>query len=182
KWERLFNTYHPTKLLPRKWIASYRENPHPEKRVYGWAYQHDFLRAYALKHKLSILLCGVLRQRLGKEYLTYGELTEAELEDKSLQHYIKGTLVVTVRGHLEQLAGVKLSYGVPYTDKYPEMFVVWDNYNIEARHDAIEEAGLEVKEVLSILDDAMTDCGHETERLWWYDFLTIHDADLSSRI
>ncbi len=69
-----------------------------------------------------------------------------------------------------------MSYGKPYTDKYPEMFVVWDNYNIEARHDAIEEAGLEVKEVLSILDDAMTDCGHETERLWWYDWLTIIDA------
>ncbi|KAI0747554.1 hypothetical protein C8Q74DRAFT_509775 [Fomes fomentarius] len=181
KWERLFNTYHPTKLLPRKWIASY-ENPHPQKRVYGWAYQHDFLRAYASKHKLSILLCGVFGQRLGKHFLIYGELTEAELQDESLQSYIEGTPCVMVREHLEQLAGVKLSYGKPYTDKYPEMFVVWDNYNIEARHDDIEEAGLEVKEVLSILDDAMTECGHKTELLWWYDWLTIHDADLSSRI
>ncbi|KAI0800183.1 hypothetical protein C8Q74DRAFT_1234920 [Fomes fomentarius] len=175
KLERLFNAYHPTKFLRRKWIASYK-NPHPPKLIYGWAYQPEFLGAYALKHKLSILLCGVLRQRLGKEFLTYGELTEAELADKSLQRYIEDTLPITVREHLEQLAGVELSYGKPYTNKYSEMFVVWDNYNIEERHDAIEEAGLEVMEVLSILEDAMTECEHKTEQLWWYDWDEIHDA------
>ncbi|KAI0747562.1 hypothetical protein C8Q74DRAFT_1312201 [Fomes fomentarius] len=175
KLKRLFNTYHPTKLLPRKWIASYK-NRHPPKLIYGWAYQPDFLAAYALKHKISILLRGTLIQTLGKEFVTYGELTEAELADKSLQRYIEAALPVMVREHLEQRAGVKLSFGKPYTDKYPDMFVVWDNYNIEARHDAIQEAGLEVREALSILEDAMTECGHKTEQLWWYDWDEIHDA------
>ncbi|KAI0770633.1 hypothetical protein C8Q74DRAFT_1218906 [Fomes fomentarius] len=175
KLKRLFNTYHPTKLLPRKWIAS-NKNRHPPNLIYGWAYQPDFLAAYAYKHKLSILLRGTLIQALGKEFVIYGELTEAELADKSLQRYIEAALPVMVREHLEQRAGVKLSFGKPYTDKYSEMFVVWDNYNIEARHDVIEEAGLDVREALSILDDAMTECGHKTERLWWHDWDKIHDA------
>ncbi|KAI0747581.1 hypothetical protein C8Q74DRAFT_1374415 [Fomes fomentarius] len=175
KLERLFNAYRPTKLLRRKWIASHK-NRHPPKLIYGWAYQPEFLEAYASQHKLSIPLYEVLGQSIDKKFVIYGEFTEAELQDESLQSYIEGALSVMVREHLEQRAGVKLSYGKPYTDKYSEMFVVWDNYNIEARHDAIEEAGLEVREVLSILEDAMTECGHKTELLWWYDWLTIHDA------
>ncbi len=79
-----------------------------------------------------------------------------------------------MREHLAQRAGVrvKLWHAKPFTNQYRAMFAVWDNYDIEERHDDIEEAGLglEVKEVLSILQDAMTECGHETEALWWYDW------------
>ncbi|KAI0770629.1 hypothetical protein C8Q74DRAFT_1369765 [Fomes fomentarius] len=164
KLKRLFNTYHPTKLLPRKWIAS-NKNRHPPKLIYGWAYQPDFLAAYAYKHKLSIPLYGF--EYLSQEFVTYGELTEAEQQDGSLQSYIEG---------------LYQSWSENTLSNYSEMFVVWDNYNIEARHDVIEEAGLDVRDALSILDDAMTECEHKTERLWWHDWDKIHDADLSSRI
>ncbi|KAI0747553.1 hypothetical protein C8Q74DRAFT_1374394 [Fomes fomentarius] len=180
--ERLFNTYHPTKFLRRKWIASY-ENPRPPKLVYGWAYQLDFLGAYASKHKLRVPLYGVFGQRLGKPFVTYGELTEAELQDEALHRYVADAVWFSVREHLAQRAGVrvKLSYAKSFTNKYRAMFVVWDNYDIEERHDDIAEAGLEVEDVLSILEDAMTECGRETEALWWYDWNEIR-ADLTTPI
>lgn len=121
----MYNTYHPAKTLRRRWIAS-DENPTPPKLVYGWAYRHHFLRAYAEKARLSVPLYGFIAQKLGKESIIFGELTEAEAQDEQLQRYIKDVLRRVVKTHLklEELAGRDLSYATPFTN----------NYNIEERH------------------------------------------------
>ncbi|KAI0787862.1 hypothetical protein C8Q74DRAFT_639361 [Fomes fomentarius] len=150
--------YHPAKTLRRKWIVS-DENPTPPKLVYGWAYRHNFLRAYAEKQRLSVPLYGSIAQKLGKESVIYGELTDAEAQDEQLQRYIKDVLRRVVKDHLEELAGLELSYATPFTND--GVSGLWDNHNVEERHDDIEEADLDVDEVIAILQDTMAECEPE---------------------
>ncbi|KAI0773848.1 hypothetical protein C8Q74DRAFT_1217832 [Fomes fomentarius] len=124
-------------------------NPHPPKLLYGWAYRYGFLKAYASKYQLNIRIYGDFAHRHGKDFVIYGQPTEAELQDEALQRSLQDMLQCVVR--------VGLLEATPFTDKYDGMFVLWDNYDIEERHDDIEEDGSDVEEVVLILQRAMSE-------------------------
>ena len=163
----MYAKYPPVKKIARQDLPS--PTHQPPVMAYGWGFQEPFLMAYAEKHKLMIKAYDEAKERCGKDYLVYGELTEEEKQDKNLVRYLDMLVDVFVTRHLRKISMVpEITLLRPFTDKYSSMFAIYTNYDILERQKEIKSR-IPLGEALVLLDRAMNDCGNEADPLWWYD-------------
>ena len=118
-------------------------------------------------HKLNRHLFG------GSKTVNFSELTEDQVHNKELRHYIERNAMWTVLAHFARRIGNCLEVEIALSPERKHVVVVWTNYNMGptyALYEGWREGGWEgVKE---FLDDAMNEClPPETERselLWWW--------------
>ena len=75
---------------------------------------------------------------------------------------------------LERRSGVKLGTVQPFMRETCLMYSIFDNYNIERRHDEIEDSGVDIDEAARIIEEAMQVGEHKPEAMWWYDWGDLH--------
>ncbi|OSC99726.1 hypothetical protein PYCCODRAFT_805198 [Trametes coccinea BRFM310] len=168
KWRRLFATYGPVEKLNRKHLASTR-NPHPEKRLYGWAHPFEFVERYANQNKLPIRLPKHLAKKYGKKVLICGQLTEIEAKDPEMKELVKDSIVDVVLDHVRKLAGVSIKYEFVYSGENHGIFVLYDNYNMAERLATIAGLKLNHDDVVAKVQSALASCDNTIKPLWWYD-------------
>ncbi|KAI0738279.1 hypothetical protein C8Q80DRAFT_1124910 [Daedaleopsis nitida] len=174
--ERLFKTFGPMKALAKRHIAS--ETHEPACVAYGWAYTRSFLRAYAERYQLAVSCRPFFCKVIGKDELVYGQLSEEDAKNPSILQFLDDVLEVTVWQDIEELANIELQRVRPFTEKYDGMFALYTNYDIRERYAKID-AAVDIDDVFRLMQEVFTECGHESELLWWYDSSKLN-VDLNS--
>ena len=135
----------------------------------GWAYTWEFLKEYAEKSHVELELPSGHADMTKTGWVTYGKMSDEELENEELMAFVNSPVTVrlAVRDHFKQKLGIYLNNIRPFTDKYDRMWVLYTNEDAKERRAAIERAG-GLKPIVQFMNDAMSQGGHRSLLLWWY--------------
>ncbi|KAI9056375.1 hypothetical protein FKP32DRAFT_1682332 [Trametes sanguinea] len=169
-WQRLFALNAPES--DRTKVPFPAEGFAPQVIAYGWAFPRSYFEKYAKRHNILIPLGSEDAARFGGESIPYGKLTEQIAEDDLALHaYILAVLPPAVQWHLHTLSGIKLECRTPFMEGCPDMFCIYDNYNFNQKREEIELAtGLDIDDIVEILNDAIRAADPTIEALWVYDW------------
>ena len=143
----------------------------PPHFIYGWAYDEDYMIAYARQHKLTFVVVPSISARFGgKTEYNYGDLTDEDLTHEPLLLTLRRQSATDALSHFVEHTGASLTVKRPLSPKYKRMVVLWSNYNVEDKFAEYEFLGT-WKTVFAFLDNAMNECilsGAERAELQWY--------------
>ena len=142
--------------------------------MYGWAFKSDYMLKLArLRRRLSFPGFEGFHKILGKkdEY-NFGDLTEEQLSNEQLSLPLENIAIQVVLGRFAEKTGLIYYVDRPVSFEWPEMLVLWTNYDVEDRYAwfALLENWEEMRD---FLDEEMNVCRPEGERMelqWWWSY------------
>ena len=157
-------------------IPSGEDKPHV--LFYGWAFTEEWIWRYAHEHQLEVDLspkdCTDAEERK-KNTLEYGKLDPSlrgkDLPAEEWQLYAVYCIKRAVQQDLEGRCGVVLKAGRPVCDPklYTGVFALYTNYSAVEQWRHWDFVGRDLDVAVENMNQAMTECGQESELMWWSD-------------